>query len=370
MTQLRRGARLQDLFEACSMVDLTQHEDALLWLDVSRFSTRGADARDFRAALFTRSLFDAGKLPFGRSNVIREESVDYLAARAWGTVLCNSGDWLWSMNLPMKPWTPSRRAFGAVLRGTIQHWNDLVALGPRFGRGSCYGSSFAESLPGFRYVVATCRFGYDPPREVDLPSIDNCPSSDLLAHVEADDAFWERLVEEGRRYHKTPTLKADNLAEVVRLCNEGSWIQAQWAFLRERAGDGAVEEALAQIAARQDWNKLLGVYIHALKDLDRAARIFREHDGDEVAWATEIVARHLAATDPEYAAAKLVQAAERFLVLKKPAVYRASVRHLREAREILARADLGQQWVQSIAGFRKRNDRSKKLLELLDAEGL
>src|SRR5688572_13007191 len=80
---------------------------------------RSSEARDYRAVVFTNAVFDASRIPFERSNAIREECVEYLSDSPWGTALLNSGQaGVWQTALPLRPLRPSRRAYVATLAGT------------------------------------------------------------------------------------------------------------------------------------------------------------------------------------------------------------------------------------------------------------
>jgi len=118
LTQLRRGASLEEICEKSGRVDLREHPEGAVWIH-SKWVLRSADARDFRAVLLTMAVFDSDRIPFDKSNELRETSVDYLSHSPWGSVLLNSGQGgVWFTALPLRPYRPSRRGHVAILRGT------------------------------------------------------------------------------------------------------------------------------------------------------------------------------------------------------------------------------------------------------------
>jgi hypothetical protein len=242
-----------------------------------------------------------------------------------------------------------------------------VALGPRYYSGGSHGRTFPETLPAYGGVLA--KVGIDPRGQgegwEDVRSLDDIGS--LVARLDSDDEFWDELVRKWRRDAGTPDLTEENLQEITRLCEGGSWDSSQWEFLRRQGGTEAVERALARIALTGKWGTLLGVYMHVLRDMQRATRLFFEHaDAAEVTWAEVPIARHVAAEDPERSASLLFRAAERQLDAGGKRSYQQIVGTLEQARAVLVTAHLESQWQRRVEEFTLKHKRRKALLASLE----
>ena len=367
LTRLRRGATLEEICEESNQIDLADHPGSLVWLDSTRV-LREADAQDCRAILLTNGLFDSASIPFEQSNAIRERSVDYLSRTPWGTVVLNSGQaGVWYTALPLRPLRPCRAAYVAIVRGTLEHWAALTGLGHRYYSGGYGAKAFSETLPAYGGVLAHC--GLEPRTgNVAWQDIRLLADASLVQRLEFDDPFWNGLVRKMRSEFGTPELVPDNLAEITGLCESGSWDAEQWEFLRAQSGAEGLERALDTLAKAGKWSALLGVFVHALHDLERATKLYLEHEGTCPAlhWADDLVARHLATRDATRAAAILFQVAERQLVRGKKNSYAASVATLKEAKAVLLGADQAAAWKAGLDRFAAANRRRAVLMTLLN----
>ncbi len=299
VTRLRRGEPLQAACEASPLVDLAREPTSLVWMD-GVWVLRPRLARDFRAVALTKAIFFDARLPFALKNAIREESVEYLATTPWGTALMNSGQGgVWYTTLPVRPYRPSRRAYAAILEGTLGHWDALVALGARYYRGGADCVTFPGTLPNYGGILA--RLGFEVRGDgVAWRDIRAICAASVVEQIRTDDQYWEAFVTEQKRKHRTPDLVRDNLEQIRALCEGGSWDASQWEFLRRECGPDVVEDALKKVEQQGDLSRLLGVYVHALNDMKRAAALFLEHEREhpEVHWAAPCVAEYLDRTDP------------------------------------------------------------------------
>jgi hypothetical protein len=371
LTRLKRGETLEEICESSSKVDVLEHPQSLIWIE-RPYVLRAASEQDFRAVLLTNGMFDSTRIPFAHGNTIREQSVDYLSRSPWGSVVLNSGHCgTWFNELPMRPLRPSRRGHVATLRGTLEHWGALMSLGSRYYSGGLEALTFPETLPAYGGLLA--EYGLNPrsggsvPAWKDLPSL--CDES-FVARINSDDQFWDELVRKWRSEAGTPDLAPENLSEITTLCRAGSWDKHQWDFLRAHGGEALVEQALAAIEATRDWGKLIGVFVHALGDMDRAARLFSDHEATspDVHWAIGPIARHLASKDPERSATLLFQSVEARVVRGGNSNYRRSVSTLKEARSVLLNAHLESVWKKLLDIFRAAHSRRKFLIALLAQE--
>ena len=211
VTQLKRGATLEDLCESSSQVDLADFPRSLVWIDRA-WALRSSAERDCRAVLLTHGIFDGKRIPFERSNSIREESVEYLSRSPWGTALLNAGrGGEWHTARPLGPLRPSRRGFVATLAGTLRHWEALEALGPRYYSGGSHGRLFPETLPAYGGVL--WKVGLDPRGQgegwEDVRSFGDIRA--VIDRLDSDDEFWEDLVRKWRRDAGTPDLTEESL---------------------------------------------------------------------------------------------------------------------------------------------------------------
>ena len=197
VTRLRRGATLEAICEAAGRVDLAEHPDSLAWIERA-WVLRPSAANDYRAVLLTNCLFDSSRIPFERSNAIREESVEYLSASPWGTVILNSGQVAaWHMALPLRPLCPSRRGFVAILQGTLRHWTALSALGERYYAGGGSTDTFPGTLPAYGRVLA--RLGVDASTgDTAWKDIRDLCDESFIARLRSDDDFWNDFVRRAR----------------------------------------------------------------------------------------------------------------------------------------------------------------------------
>lgn len=366
VTRLKRGATLEEICESSDRVDLATHPDSLVWLE-GAWVLRPSAASDYRAILLTRTLFDSARIPFERSNVIREESVEYLSKSPWGTALLNSGQVSeWHTALPRRPLRPSRRAYVAILAGTLRHWKALTAIGARYYTGGSVAQTFSESLPAYGGMLA--RLGIDPRSGSggwgDLRLLYD---ASLIERLSSDDQFWNGLVKKWRSDAKVPDLTVENATEIERLCEAGSWDKAQWGFLRRERGSVAVEQALETVALTCDLNRRLGVFIHGLSDMERATALFTKYEVDNpvLHWADSLIARHLQSTDPERSASILFQAAERAVRLGGKLHYRIMLEHLEEAKDILLGANLEALWKERLARFELTHARRRSAMAMM-----
>jgi len=369
LTQIRRGARLDDICESFTKVDLIQHPRSLVWIDAV-WVVRPSTAEDYRAVLLTNMLFDPGRIPFERSNVIREQSVEYLSESPWGTVVLNSRQGhYWCHDLPTSPLRPSRHGYLAIVGGTLRHWDAINALGRRYCTGGSNGySTFAETLPA--YGGALARLGVDPRGEgkgwQDIHQL--CGDGVLIERLRTDDAFWKEFVRKSQA--GAPELVEENLAQITGLCEAGSWDGPQWEFLRNHAGAEAVEQAIAKVEEKRDGSLLMGVLIHALHDMPRATQFFEQHQADQsIHWADERIAEYLKDTDPKRSAAILFESAERQAnvgPLVGNFAYRQAIAALAMARDILLNANLRNIWESHLETFRATHRRRPALMRMLE----
>jgi hypothetical protein len=63
-------------------------------------------------------------------------------------------------------------------------------------------------------------------------------------------------------------------------------------FLRVQLGEKAVEDAIAKLQQSGNVNKLLGVYVHALRDMESADRLFAQHAAlvPDMRWVEPLIA--------------------------------------------------------------------------------
>jgi hypothetical protein len=157
--------------------------------------------------------------------------------------------------------------------------------------------------------------------------------------------------------------------DAASLCERGSWDPTQWAFLRNQGGTEAVERALEKVAEIGDPGRLLGVFIHALDDIDRAVDLFAKHEATEprVHWADIRVAQHLKVRDPERAAGILFRAAERSVLWGPKHGYHRALDILEQARIALVGADLGRVWTDSLERFARSHRQRRSLIVSLRA---
>ena len=153
------------------------------------------------------------------------------------------------------------------------------------------------------------------------------------------------------------------------LCERGSWDPSQWAFLREQTGAEGIEQAVEKVAEIGDPGRLLGVFIHALGDIDRAVDLYAKHEATElrVHWAAIRVAQHLKTKDPERAAGILFRAAESSVPWSARVGYRPTLDMLDQARMALVGADLGRIWTDSLERFARIHRQRRTLVAALKA---
>jgi hypothetical protein len=361
LTRLKRGATLQRICEESDFVDLAEHPESLIFMDRVRSFWRASDVRDFRAATFTYALCFNHRIPFEVSNALREQSVDYLSLSPWGTVVLNSGQaraWQTLAPVPTKPpglhCNPCRNA---------EPLGHAQGFGARYC-GPVTNRTFPETLPAYGLVLAD--LGVDPKtspgRWSDIRQA--CDNGNLLQRLRTDDAFWEEFVRSAQIRNRAPELLAENVEEIARLCEEGSWRKPHWDFLRAQRGTQAVQEALAKVIARNDVNILLGVYIHVLGDMARAAALYQQHaDSDwELKWAADRVASYVAKQDPRAAAAACFVSAEKAVVLPdRQQAIGLMVAALDEAQGTLVDAGLQCEWHQRLDAFSKAHRGSRAI---------
>jgi hypothetical protein len=346
------------------MIDLAEHPDALVWINGTRV-LRPSRERDFRAVTLTDAIFHDDRLSFERINAIREESVEYLASSSWGTALINSGQvGVWHNTLPLRPFRPSRKAYAAVLKGTLEHWGALTALGARYYSGGGDRETFPGTLPGYGGLLAG--FGVDVRGEgIAWRAIREICDESFVQRIQSDDSFWNAFVTKKNSQQGTPDLVRENLDEIRALCAKGSWERSQWEFVRTECGPGEVDALLQQASASADLGLIMGVFVHALEDLDRASELFRRYEAEnaDVHWAAERIAEHIARTDPAEAAGILFRCADRAARTGK-SWYRRAAAAVARSREILGseHADL---WHSHLARFTAKHGRRKALLALL-----
>src|SRR5262249_23166454 len=147
-------------------------------------------------------------------------------------------------------------------------------------------------------------------------------------------------------------------------CERGSWDRTQWAFLQSQGGSEAVERAIEEVAKIGDPGRLIGVFIHALGEIDRAVDLFAKHETTEprVHWADTRVAEHLKTKDPALAAEILFRAADRSVLWGAKHGYRQTLGILDQARTTLAGADLGHIWTDSLERFARIHRQRRSLI--------
>jgi hypothetical protein len=370
ITRLLRGESLETICENSNRVNLSEHPGSWIWLERA-FVLRPSEARDYRAVQLNEQLFNSERVPFELSNELREQSVEYLSRSAWGTVLLNSGEALvWATALPLVPRRPSRRGHVAVLRGTLRHWPALTALGSRFYSGGGSSHTFPQALPEYGGVLA--QYGLDVRDKGNEPAwrpIHELCDDAFIERIATDDHHWATMVREWSRKAGTPELVPENIAEIVSLCEQGSWNKEQWAFVERQSGPEAVERALSTLEASGAREKLLGVLIHALGDMQRATDLYSAHIATtpSLGWATTRIAEFLAHTKPERAAQLFANEADQQAQSGKKSSYREAVVALRAARDTLIRVDLDPLWKSLLTQFREVHGRRKQLIAELDS---
>lgn len=363
--RLQRGESLETICETADRVNLLEHMESLIWVERA-FVLRESAARDYRAVQLSEQLFDSRLIPFERSNEIREQSAEYLSKTPWGTVVLNSGTPpLWAHALPLVPLLHSRQGHVAILQGTLRHWDEFVALGKRFYSGGYSGHRFPQALPAYGYVLA--QYGLDVRGKRDTPSwrpIHELCDEAFVERIATDDRYWQGLVKGWQSKAGTPELASENLAEIVSLCEKGSWNAKQWAFVASQLGAEAVERALATLEASGAYDKLLGVFVHALGDMQRATDVYTTHvvTMPSLAWARVRVAEFLAATAPARAAQLFIDEAEYLAKFGKKSDYKRGVATLVSAKATLVRADLYSLWKGMLARFVSAHGRRKQLM--------
>lgn len=365
VTRLKRGATLQHVCEESDFVDLTAHSESLIWMDRARFSWRGTDARDFRAATFTYAVCLNHRIPLEVRNALQEECVDYLSLSPWGTLVLNSGQGrAWQT---LYPFRPSRRAYIATLAGTLQHWDALMGIGARY-YGVIATRTFPETLPAYGFLLAD--LGVDTRtmtgRWSDIREA--CDGGNLLQRLRTDDAFWDAFVRSAQTRNRAPELLAENVEEIARLCEEGSWRKPHWDFLRAQRGADAVEKALAKVIARNDVNILLGVYIHVLGDMARAAPLYQQHAESDLGlkWAADRVASYVAKRDPVAAAAACFVSAQNAAVSPdRQQAIGLMLAALDEAQDTLVDAGLQSEWHRRLEAFSNAHRASRTIAKAL-----
>ena len=241
----------------------------------------------------THALSEAFRME--RRAQLIESVAPTLEQSAWGTVLLNTSQGYWLGPIVR----PSRTGVLAVLRGTVRHWDELAALGQRFCDGVLPSSSRRpEICQSAQLRRRKAKLEGDPiarpPGNADAVGLRHprpvIAEVKLLARIEHDDEFWASILHE----QGGPPLEPQNADEITALCTNGSWRKQYWDFLRKSSGNDAVEAALQAIVDRKDWSKLIGVFVHALDDMPRAAQLFAEHGAscEDLNWARERIARY------------------------------------------------------------------------------
>ena len=290
-TRLKRGESLQGICDSSEMIEFDACQRSYIWLD-NVWVSRPAEESDFRAVQLTNSIFDAPKISFEKSNEIRANSVEYLSESAWGTIVLNSGQGgAWLYNLPYRPFRPCRQAFVALLKGTMRYWDVMTSLGPRYYRGGSEPNIFVEALPAYGHVMAV--LGTDPRDGSSRlkPLHESCDQA-LIDRLAGDDPFWHALVKKWQSDAGTPELVPENIDEIQRLCERGSWDATQWDFLRVQLGEKAIEDAITKLRQSGDVKNLMGVYVHALRDMESAVRLFAQYAAlvPDIHWAEALIA--------------------------------------------------------------------------------
>ena len=364
LTRLKKGATLEELSEDSGYENLAEHPDSLLWMQSGRVM-RPATARDYRAVMFTDALFSLPRMPFERSNEIREQSADFLSRSPWGTVLLNSGG-VWLDNLPFRPFRPCRKAYVAVLAGTLEHWDAITSLGARYLSGVLEGMTFPQTLPG--YGALCDRLGLDPKAEGSgwKPIRELCADGSLLTRLRNDDAFWADYVRRAQSKWKTPELIPENIDEIAKLCEQGSGDKTQWNCLRQQRGDAAVEKAIATLTASGNVTSLMFAFVHGLQDLRRATALYNQHRSNaSIQWAAERIAEHLAGSDPIQSAEIYFECAERAVPRGGKSAARQVVTAFGNAHKALASIGKHDVWHQRLARFKKAHARRRTTLAAL-----
>jgi hypothetical protein len=175
----------------------------------------------------------------------------------------------------------------------------------------------------------------------------------LIARVEQDDSFWATIL----RKVGGPPVDEEHIGEIKALCENGSWTREHWDLLRKTQGNESLEQAIGLIEAREDWNKLLGVLVHAVADMDRAADLFmrKRMDFGELNWARERIVEHLEKTAPEKAAELFFQDAEEYLEPGTSRAWRDTAKALTAAHDLLLEADLARVWAERLRAFRQKH---------------
>ena len=220
------------------------------------------------------------------------------------------------------------------------------------------------------YGAIVSKLGIDPKGEgTGWKDVRQLYDASLPQRIRSDNHFWDDLVRKRHTLEGTPELIEANLAEIRSLCEKGSSDPTQWAFLRKHAGAEGVERAIEKVTEIGDPVRLLGVFIHALDDMDRAVELHAKHEAMEpsVRWADIRVAQHLKTTDPERAAGILFRAAERSILLDAKRGYRRTLDILDQARIALVNADLGRIWTDSLERFVHTHRRRRNLIVSLGA---
>lgn len=365
VTQVRRGATLEAFFREVPELELDDHPGSMLIMATRR---SGSGLRECVRIDQLSRVLESDERGYLVLEEVAERSVEYLASTAWGCLVLNTPmSYFWARGTSSQG---ARRAYIAILRSTIAHWEAFVALGRRFYVGST-AVTFPEMAPLSGWVAAQC--GINPrggSGERGWSRIaEACVQANIVERLASDDAYW-REVARGGFVGAPPAL--DEPEELKRRCHEGTWRAHYWDRLRELAGVGAVQTALADLEQRRDWNALLGVYVHVLGDMRCAAELLLAHgsSGSSLEWAREIVVEKLASTDPLLTAALLFQEAEMHLGFGTREVYVAAANRLHEARALLSGEVHDHMYRERIADFRMRYGHLSQLMALLDKRGV
>lgn len=364
LTQLKRGATLKQLSEGSGYQNLAEHPESLVWMQ-TRGGFRSPDERDYRASMFTEALFNSRRVPFTRSNEIREQSAEFLSRSPWGTLLMNTDQGgVWHNELPLRPFRPCRTAYIAVVAGTLEHWDAIMAFGDRYYSG-LGGVPFPQTLPG--YGVLFDELGIAPAGAGQgwKPIRDLCGDGVLLERLRHDDAFWVTFVRRAQSRWKTPELVPENLEEIVRLCAQGSGERTQWNFVRQQLGENAVEQALEKLVAGGDNQALMFALVHGLADLHRAAQLYERTSDGAIRWAGPAIAEYLADFDPARAVEIYFELAGHQAHYGRRAAEEV-VDLLSKARSLLTR-NREHDWQSRLALFMKTHARQRSVVAALRA---
>lgn len=223
----------------------------------------------------------------------------------------------------------------------------------------------AQSWGAHIYVVAgVCHLPIKRTGDA-FPNPASWTEFDLVKRVRDDTPYWESLVAKGRALQVRESSPGRN-AEIERLCSEGSRDAFHWMHLAN-TGPHAVDHALEGLARRRAWSELLGVFMHALHDKDRALQVFLTHRSEcpDLNSARAAMAMHLSETNPALAADLLFEQAEACIQGTEKSRYRETASYLANARDILASGGSQARWADLMDDFQRRHGHDRMFVAAL-----